>query len=322
MKNIAIVGYGNIAKKHISALLRSNEKFKIYVISKRKHKSKSRNVFFFKSLKSIDKIKISLAVICSAAPLHIKQCKYFFKKKTNIFIEKPMSSNLFFAKSIAKDINKHKKLFRVGYVLRYLNSALKIKKILKKKLIGKIIDVQIQCSSFLPNWRTNRDYKKTVSSNRKLGGGVLLELSHEIDYIIWLFGYPTKVFADMSKKNVFNINVEEAVQIFFQMKRFKISANINFNKMHEESRFCKIYGTKGTLMWNIKDDKIEIIKKNKVIKKNIFSSDPFKAQIKEILKNINTTKKNKKIFNESLSILRLINYIKKSNKYGKLVKVS
>ena len=43
------------------------------------------------------------------------------------------------------------------------------------------------CHSYLPQWR-KKNYKKSYSSNAKLGGGVSLDLSHEIDYIQWIFG--------------------------------------------------------------------------------------------------------------------------------------
>ena len=48
--------------------------------------------------------------------------------------------------------------------------------------------MSINCSSFLPSWRKNIDYQSSVSAKKSLGGGVLLELSHEIDYLIWLIG--------------------------------------------------------------------------------------------------------------------------------------
>ena len=60
------------------------------------------------------------------------------------------------------------------------------------------------CNSFLPNWRSNRDYRKSSSLKKVEGGGVLLELSHEIDYIRNLFGVPKHVLMAKSQQNIFN----------------------------------------------------------------------------------------------------------------------
>ena len=76
----------------------------------------------------------------------------------------------------------------VGYVLRYCEAAKFIKDQLSQNIYGKPIDVRIECRSFLPDWRPDQDYRQSASARKELGGGVLLELSHEIDYANWLFG--------------------------------------------------------------------------------------------------------------------------------------
>ena len=53
--------------------------------------------------------------------------------------------------------------------------------------MGKIVKVNSKASSYLPDWRKNKNFRKSVSSQKKLGGGVLLELSHELDYLLWFF---------------------------------------------------------------------------------------------------------------------------------------
>ena len=54
-------------------------------------------------------------------------------------------------------------------------------------LLHKVFYVEAETSSYLPYWRKNSDYSKSYSSNKNKGGGTLLDLSHEIDYIKWLF---------------------------------------------------------------------------------------------------------------------------------------
>ena len=52
----------------------------------------------------------------------------------------------------------------------------------------------MNCFSFLPNWRNNINYKNSNSAKKKLGGGVALELSHEIDLANYLFQIKNIIF--------------------------------------------------------------------------------------------------------------------------------
>ena len=60
--------------------------------------------------------------------------------------------------------------------------------LMQNKIVGKILSVRCEVGQFLPSWRPNIDYRESVSARKALGGGALLELSHEIDYLMWIFG--------------------------------------------------------------------------------------------------------------------------------------
>ena len=53
------------------------------------------------------------------------------------------------------------------------------------------------------------DYMKSVSASEKLGGGVLLELSHEIDFVNYLFGPIDIKYASVSQSGLLKIDVED-----------------------------------------------------------------------------------------------------------------
>ena len=64
------------------------------------------------------------------------------------------------------------------------------KEIIEKK--GCPISARIICSSYLPEWRPSIDYRTNYSAHKDMGGGVSIDLIHEIDYMTYLFGFPTK----------------------------------------------------------------------------------------------------------------------------------
>ena len=73
----------------------------------------------------------------------------------------------------------------------------------------KIIHARIESGSYLPNWRPKQDYRSSCSAKKNLGGGVLLELSHELEYLSWIFGKPNWISAWVGKLSSLEIDVED-----------------------------------------------------------------------------------------------------------------
>jgi predicted dehydrogenase len=70
----------------------------------------------------------------------------------------------------------------------FLPSLIEFKRQIFSEKLGKIYSIRAEIGQYLPGWRPESDYRICVSVQQKLGGGVLLELSHEIDYLSWIFG--------------------------------------------------------------------------------------------------------------------------------------
>ena len=176
-KKILIIGYGSIGKRHAYILSKKNKFIKnIYILTKQNCKPFNRVSDF----KKINLINPDYIVISSPTSRHYKELSLLEKKfsKKLILVEKPL-----FSKNEKLNIKKNKVF--VGYNMRFNPLIQFIKNKIKNK---KIWSINIFCGSYLPNWRKGRDYRFTSSAKKKLGGGVLLDLSHELDYIQWLLG--------------------------------------------------------------------------------------------------------------------------------------
>ena len=171
---VLVVGYGSIGSRHCEVL--SSLGHEVEVLT-------SKDLKEFKSYKSFDEIPLSefdYFVIATPTNKHFENLEFLNKNVKNkiIFCEKPLFE------SKKAHLKLENSVF-VGYVLRYHPLLLKLKNELKNE---KIIFAQAKCSSYLPTWRPNTDYKACYSSDKERGGGVLLDLSHEIDYLLWLLG--------------------------------------------------------------------------------------------------------------------------------------
>jgi CMP-N,N'-diacetyllegionaminic acid synthase len=175
----------------------------------------------------------------------------------------------------------------------------------------KIFSVNITSHSYLPDWR-KIDYRKSVSAKKVLGGGVLLELSHELDFIKWIFDEIKILFSFNKRISKLDINTDDILSIIAKLRR-NIFLNLNINFFSKiANRTIKIDGDGFSLNADLINNKIKIIEKNKKQIKN-FSNfniiDTYKLQFLEIIK-----KKPSRIctLNQSLNLMKLIETIKKN----------
>lgn len=80
----------------------------------------------------------------------------------------------------------------VAYNLRFHPIVRKIRAILASQ---RILTVDAYVGQYLPDWRPDRDYRTSYSACAAKGGGVLRDLSHELDYLTWILGGWSRVGA-------------------------------------------------------------------------------------------------------------------------------
>ena len=250
---LAIVGLGSIGRRHLRLISEIRPDIKIIVVRSGHGSACDEEKMAVKVTDSIgDAIKegIQAAIISSPATLHLKQSLELAKNGIHLLIEKPISHTSDRVKELLKIVNENRITTMVGYVLRYDLGAMKFKNWLDNKVKGKILHARIECGSYLPDWRPDQDYRKTVSALPELGGGVLLELSHELDYLHWFFGNPVDVQAQIRNSGTLDINVEDQVDLLVTSKQgYPITVQIDFNRRHIE-RKCKVLTTEGELIWD------------------------------------------------------------------------
>jgi predicted dehydrogenase len=91
---------------------------------------------------------------------------------------------------------------------------------LRRALAGETaISAQIHVGQYLPDWRPGRDYRQTYSARRDAGGGVLRDLSHELDYTLWLFGGWQRLAAIGGRFSRLEIDSDDAWAILMKLER-------------------------------------------------------------------------------------------------------
>jgi predicted dehydrogenase len=102
---------------------------------------------------------------------------------------------------------------QLGYNLRFSESLIAFRDLVRGGRFGRVLRFNAETAQYLPDWRPEKDYRETVSARADLGGGVLLELSHELDYLRWIFGDWDWVSAWTGRTSSLEIDVEDTALV-------------------------------------------------------------------------------------------------------------
>jgi predicted dehydrogenase len=255
-KRILIVGLGSMGAKHLAVIQRHFPEAKIQIL--RQDETRTKNGLGVTEVSSLDEAKHFLPeiiVVCNAASEHINTALKLEQTGANFLIEKPISDSTKEIVRLIRDIDARGRVLMVGYNLRYLKSLKEFRRHLNEGLIGKPLSVRCEVGQYLPSWRPKKDYRDSVSAKRELGGGVLLELSHEIDYLRWIFGEVDWVRATLLRQSEFEIDVEDTVHLTIGFEnrtpdsQLIASLNMDFIR-HDTTRSCTVIGDRGSLYWD------------------------------------------------------------------------
>ena len=326
VNKILIVGYGSAGKRYHKIIKKNFSSIELKIFSLNKI---NKGNIFLKKNSEIKSFNPDLTIICNPATKRIKIIKFLIDLKSHILIEKPLASNLNEAKKILSYTKKTGLIIKVGYNLRFLNSLKTLNHFVKSKKLGKIYFVDIFAGQNLLQWRNNSNYKHTVSAKKKLGGGVLLELSHEIDYASWIFGKFNKIFCTAVKASSLKINVEDVAKILlFTRKKYSINISIDFCRK-DQIRKCYIAAENGSLIWDGLKNKLvffNLLKRkwvNIFFKKNNINNTYF-LQLKEMIRLCSTKKRfksNLANLSNACSVLKLIDCARNSSRSLKVINI-
>ena len=315
-----MVGYGSIGKRHVRNLIKIKH-IEILVCTKNKEADilKKNGIKIFKSLTDSLKEKPDVGIICNETSLHVKTAIKLAKHDCHLFIEKPLSNSLKNTDILLNLIKKKKLITIVGCDMRFHKCIQKIKKIIEHGDLGKIISVRVENGSYLPDWHTYEDYRDSFASKKKLGGGVVLTLIHEVDYLYWFFGKVNEVSAITGKFSDLEISVEDFAAILLRFQK-NIIAEVHLDYFQQpEFRNCKIIGTKGIVYWDSNLNEVRQYKNSKkkwitkLKDKNFQRNNQFIYELEHFLNCIKNHKQTINPIEDGINTLKISLAVKKSS---------
>ena len=219
--------------------------------------------------------------------------------KGSVLVEKPL-----YFKSEAKHFSfKH---LAVAYNLRFHPLLLR----LKERLAGeKVLSVQCYVGKYLPEWRPQADYRKGYSASKSAGGGVLRDLSHELDYLNWMLGPWEAVTATGGHFSALELDSDDVFCLMLRLKKCPV-ATVQMNYVDRVSRREVLVNTdRHTFKADLIADTLEIDKEKETFK--VERDDTYRAEHQAALSG-----QYGKLcsFEEGIDIMRLIDAAERASK--------
>lgn len=291
MKKLKIVffGLGSIGQRHVE-ILRKHFRHELYAF--RSGITAKENSFGIPELtqwKEIEQLKPHVAFITNPTSEHLPVALQCARRGLHLFIEKPLSNSLAGIRTLTTLCDKKKLTAYVAYCLRFHPVIEKIKNLLQGQ---KVVHARVVCSSMLHQWRIAKDSKKSYSALRAMGGGVILDLSHEFDYIRFLLGEIKSIAGVKGRMGQVTVDSEDFVDALVTLENgIVVNCHLNFAS----------WDTERTLQIDLKDGFIRgdlinntvVYQKNNMLRRFQFPIDRnqyLRKQTGYFLKNLKQTR--------------------------------
>ncbi len=257
LRPILVAGSGSIARRHIANLRFLHPDCRVLVLRRPdSDSSPPDDVDIFTDLDAALAERPFAAILANPAPFRVPLARRLAEADCHLLLEKPLSSGTDGVAELLRIAAERKRIVLVGYNLRFLPSVRALADAIKRGAVGRPLRIEASIGQYLPDWRPNTDYRQNVSARAELGGGALLELSHEIDLALWLGGPATRVSARLARIGDLNIDVEDSADLLLDYANgAQGSVHLDFLQ-RTPRRTISVIGSEATLEWDYFADRL------------------------------------------------------------------
>lgn len=188
--------------------------------------------------------------ICSPPLFHVEQGVKSLESGLPVFLEKPVSPGLESCERLVRAVRETEVPLLLGYTWRWWPPLRRVKQILEEEeIIGRVLHVRCNLAAHLADWHPWERYQDFFMASADLGGGALLDESHWTDLMLWLFGMPSGLYANIERISRLEIETDDNVDMLLKFNngpRVVIHLDL-FGRPHQKS--IRFVGSEGTLVW-------------------------------------------------------------------------
>ncbi len=189
--------------------------------------------------------------VTTPAPRHVASARPFVHAGIPLFVEKPLASDGEEAADFVAECRARGVPLMVGYVLRFHEPLRRVKASVAEGGIGRPLSFRAAVGRRLGAWRPGCAVRQGISARKATGGGVVLELSHELDLARWLMGEVDRTAACLERLGSEAVDVEDLAEISLNF-RDGGAGHVHLDMLDPVAvRSLRIVGTEGTVVWDL-----------------------------------------------------------------------
>jgi len=251
-----IVGLGSIGRRHLRNLITLGEKD---IVLLRSHRATlpddelAGHPVESNLAEALKKHKPDAVIVANPTSVHLDVAIPAAEAGCHILLEKPVSHSLERLDVLQKTAEKSGSKILVGFQFRYHPTLNKARELIQSNILGKILTVHAHWGEYLPQWHPWEDYRQSYAARADLGGGVIVTLTHPLDYLRYLLGEVELLWSFNGHISPLEIDVEDIAEIGLKFASGAVGGiHVNYFQRPPVHRL-EIIGTNGTLRWDNAD---------------------------------------------------------------------
>lgn len=251
-QRVLVVGSGSIAQRHVRNLLAMGVGEVVVVTA--------RDVSGVESFADA-RVRVSagvpgdvpgVAVIANDTNKHVETARALVARGVHLLVEKPVAAGPGAdLEALRAEAEAAGVVVLVAYNLRFVGAFARIREIIASGTIGRPLFARIEVGQWLPDWRPGRPVTELYSASLERGGGVALDLSHEVDYMYMLFGRPVDWRVRASRTGVLGIDAPDVFDGIYAFEGgFSCTVHMDYLERTPRRRI-RIVGSEGVIECDI-----------------------------------------------------------------------
>ncbi len=269
---------------------------------------------------ALEKFRPDMVLICTPPVYHVEEALGALQARAHVFIEKPLSHESSGIQALIAEARRRDRNVQIGYNMRFHPGLQILKELIDSGKIGRVLWLSAEVGQYLPDWRPWQHYRDSYSARHELGGGIILDGSHELDYVCWLLGRPTEVTCRAEHLSSLDVDVEDSAWIYLSFpERRRAELHLDFVQ-RAYTRTCKVVGETGTALWDFSSQEVRWFSAGEPGWKSIpyvfEANDMYVAEMVHFLESLGSETGPMVGLEESRDVIRVVEAAKKSSEEG------
>jgi predicted dehydrogenase len=263
-------------------------------------------------VREFDKIDAALetdpdiAFVTNPTHLHVKTATECARAGCDVFVEKPLSNDREGIEELCSVTNDRDLVTMIGCQLRFTPILDRVKDIVTDGSMGSVLSFEAYSGSYLPDWRSDQDYRESYSADPEAGGGAVLDLIHELDYTHWLFGPFDDICGRTGRVSSLDIDSEDIALMTLESGQLLGSVHVDYCRPVPR-RTLEVIFEEGVVTANFIDQTITLQRGNSMELKSFDydRDDLFCMQLDHFLKAVELRQSSRNDVHEAKEVLNL-----------------